>query len=62
MKNIRKISRLKNFRGGGTHFLVSRSRRLWLSLIAFLFSTVLVFCAFFVPFNGDKKASAYFVN
>ena len=33
-----------------------------MSLIAFLFSTVLVFCAFFVPFNGDKKASAYFVN
>lgn len=59
MKNIRKISRLKNFRGGGTHFLVSRSRRLWLSLIAFLFSTVLVFCAFFVPLKNNKSAKAY---
>lgn len=59
MKNTRKISRLKNFRGGGTHFLVSRSRRLWLSLIAFLFSTVLVFCAFFVPLKNNKSAKAY---
>lgn len=59
MKNTRKIFRLKNFRGGGTHFLVSRSRRLWLSLIAFLFSTVLVFCAFFVPLKNNKSAKAY---
>ncbi len=59
MKNTRKISRLKNFRGGGTHFLVSRSRRLWLSLIVFLFSTVLVFCAFFVPLKNNKSAKAY---
>ncbi len=59
MKNTRKIFRLKNFRGGGTHFLVSRSRRLWLSLIVFLFSTVLVFCAFFVPLKNNKSAKAY---